>query len=270
MKLEKWTCCTGLRTAALFAFFVLIGASSWAVLSAPLAAATHRRGIHRHGREDLDAHRPDRLAHDFLGELFLAAAAEQLARALLRQDQEDRVAYRRHVGFHLFGEDGALELESDADLRVAVDVLVGQVDDEGVERQEDRNALRVGLGQACAASGPGASSSPAASAAACAAFFFRTQTPPPPAASTTASAAATMIRSFFLPRLNGTAPPTAAAVSAVTAGIDGSPRRRARCRTRRRGRCLEGNYRNRGRRRSGDKACFCRAERPTRGAPAQA
>src|SRR6187402_3171043 len=106
-----------------------------------------------------------------------------------------------------------------------------------------------------------ASSSLAAWAAACAARFFSTQTPPPPPASTSASAAPTMIISFFLPRLSGTAPPGAAAASAVTAGIDRSPRLSPRCRTWQRGGLLEGNYRNRVSRRSGDKGGFCGAER---------
>src|SRR6185295_2169020 len=46
-------------------------------------------GRDRLGGKDLDAHRPHRLAHDFLGELLLAGPAEQVLRALLRQDQQD-------------------------------------------------------------------------------------------------------------------------------------------------------------------------------------
>src|SRR5450631_2992637 len=113
-------------------------------------AARLRRGRcrrrHRLGPGDLDSHRPHRLAHDLVGELFLAAAAEQILRGLARDDHEDGVADRRHVAAHLVGEDRAFDFERDADLRVAVDVAVGEVDDERVERQVGRRAHRVGLG----------------------------------------------------------------------------------------------------------------------------
>ena len=107
-----------------------------------------RRDRHRLGRGGLDAHRPHRLAHDFLGELLLAFAVEEILRALVGEDHQDRVADRRHVGLDLVGRDAAVELERDADLRVAVDVLVGEVDDEGVERQVDRHVLGIDVRRA--------------------------------------------------------------------------------------------------------------------------
>ena len=91
------------------------------------------------------------VSKDSIGKLHTDYTFEQIVRGLAGEDQQDRVADRRHVGLHLVGEEGAVDLEDDADLRVAVDVAVGQVDDERLERQERRRMRRVVLGSGAGA-----------------------------------------------------------------------------------------------------------------------
>ena len=218
-----------------------------------------RRHRHRLGRGDLDAHRPHRLALDLQRELLLAFAVEQVLRGLVGEDQQDRVPDRRHVGLDLVARHAALELERDADLRVAVGLLVGEVDDERIERKVERDAL----GSACRRRrrGSGVAASSSLAAAACAARCLRKTTAPAPSARTRASSAAPMTMSFFFGRRVTGASSTAG--SAITADIE-APRGRALRRIAQLS-GLEGNYRNRPGARSGDKRGF---SRPDGAAPA--
>ena len=175
----------------------------------------------------------------------LPLALEQLARRLVRQDHQDRVADRRHVGLHLVGEERAVDLEHDADLRVAVGVLVGEVDDERLERQEGRRMRRVGLRRLVGAARDvvvagvlGARARPC---------FFSSSSAPAAGDGQQRSAATTPITiSFFLPCLDGHGG-LGVAVAAAAADIEDSFRAwGARPPPARRRAWHEGNYRNRG------------------------
>mmetsp|Transcript_48327 Transcript_48327/g.117600 ORF Transcript_48327/g.117600 Transcript_48327/m.117600 type:complete len:226 (+) Transcript_48327:1505-2182(+) len=95
---------------------------------------------------ELDAHRPHRLAHDVLGQLVLALAGQQFHRRLVRQHHQHVAADGRHIGLDLVGEVRVLDLQRHADLGEAVDVLVGQVDGERVERNEGGRLVALGMG----------------------------------------------------------------------------------------------------------------------------
>ena len=71
----------------------------------------------------------------------LPSRSSSSADGLVRQHHQDVVADRRHVGLDLVGELRVVDLQRDADLRVALGVPVGQVDDEGVERHEGRRRV---------------------------------------------------------------------------------------------------------------------------------
>jgi len=94
----------------------------------------------------LEAQRAHRGVKDGLGQLFLAFAGEQFCGGLVRQHHQDVVADRRHVDLQLVGGLGVVDLQGHGDLRVALAVLVGQVDGERVQRHEGGWAFGVVLG----------------------------------------------------------------------------------------------------------------------------
>ena len=92
---------------------------------------------------DLEAQRPHGGVKDGLGQLLFALAGQQLGCGPVRQHHEDVVADGRHVDLQLLAHLGVVDLQRDADLGVALAVLVGQVDGERVQRHKGGRVFGV-------------------------------------------------------------------------------------------------------------------------------